>query len=35
MQSYLSRSTSATIVNKMENLLRTVNIGKLVDKKLK
>lgn len=28
-QSYLSRSASAIIVNKMENLLRTVNIGKL------
>lgn len=29
MQSYLSSSASAIIVNRMENLLRTVNIGKL------
>lgn len=28
-RSYLSRTPSASIVNKMENLLRTVNMGKL------
>lgn len=28
-QAYLSRNPSASIVNKMENLLRTVNIGRL------
>lgn len=31
MSSYLSRIPSASIVNKMENLRRTVNIGRLVE----
>lgn len=31
LKAYLSRNPSASIVNKMENLLRTVNIGRLVE----
>lgn len=34
MQSYLSRNPSASIVNKMENLLRTVNMGRLVEENI-
>ena len=33
-QSYLSRIPSASIVNKIENLLRTVNIGRLVEENI-
>lgn len=34
MSSYFSRNPSASIVNKMENLLRTVNMGRLVEKNI-
>lgn len=34
VQSYLSRNPSASIVNKMENLLRTVNMGRLVEENI-